>query len=527
MIDPQYGWNKETRDAYTLWYIGQKASVMALEEMLSQFEIERAREALADIKGNCAAIVRGPGWILAVTDKIRSYPVFYVEGPEGFAVSNSARALKEAYKLEQVDRLSLLEFRMAGYVTGRETLFEGLYQLQAGEFLHWEEEKKSLTCDRYYLYYSENPKSEKTEELIDELDSLTDKVFTRVTQEADGAPVWVPLSGGLDSRLVLCKLKQLGYDHLQAFSYGAKGNYEAKAAKEVAERVGVPWFFVPDTMRETREFFSSDTRRKYWHYSDGLCSIPNMQDIHALEKLRRNGALPIDAVVVNGQSGDFITGGHLPEYFASAKSTCEILLRRAIEKHFSQDLALLTVKNVDAVSNKILRLLGIDRETDLDRQRVASLYEWWEWQERQCKYVVGGQRIYDFYGLRWHLPLWADEYLEFWSRIPLKLKILQKLYRSYLERYDLYECFKKFNPQIWRWPGITIGVVPLARAVRVLFGRRSSDLFYHYFSYFGHYRQFYAPYSLREFLSKAKNIRGPIALNVETWIRENLPSALQ
>jgi len=526
LIDPQYRWKKETRGSYTVWWTGDKTSATALEEAFKNGEIERPQEAFAEIKGNYAAIVEGPGWILAVADKIRSYPVFYVHGPEGFAVSNSARALKEAYTLKRVDRLSLLEFRTAGYVTGRETLFEGLYQLQAGEFLHWEEKGKTLKRDRYYLYYSRKIRSERTEDLVDELDAITDKIFARVIEEADGAAIWVPLSGGLDSRLVLCKLKQLGYDRLQAFSYGAKGNYEAKAAEEVAEKVGVPWDFAPATMKEARAFFSSATRKKYWDFSDGLCSVPNMQDIHAFEKLKRKGKLPLEVVVVNGQSGDFITGGHLPESFATAEPAPALLLQRALEKHFSQDLGLLSAENVEALSGKVLSLIGIDRQTPMDRQQLASLYEWWEWQERQCKYVVNGQRIYDFYALRWSLPLWADEYLDFWVQVPLDLKIRQKLYRSYLERRDLYGCFRNFNPEIWRWPGISIGVVPLARAVKLLFGRRSSDRVYHYFSYFGHNRQFYAPYGLGEFLRKAKRIRRPVALNIERWVRENLPATI-
>lgn len=524
LIDPRYKWRKESRGSYTVWHIGARTSVAALENALKEGKTDDLREALAKIVGNYAAIVEGSGWILALTDKIRSFPVFYVESPEGIKVSNSARALRERCRLNQIDRLSLLEFQAAGYVTGRETLFRGLYQLQAGEFLHWEEGENYSRRERYYLFYSRKIRSERTEDLIDELDAITDKIFARVVHEAGGAPIWVPLSGGLDSRLVLCKLKQLGYDRLQAFSYGASGNYDAKAAKEVAERVGVPWQFVPVTMKEAREFFYTDLRKRYWEYSDGLCCIPNMQDIHALEGMKRTGRLPGDIVVINGQSGDFITGGHLPEYFATAPPTPATLLKRAVEKHFSQDVRLLDGENVDALSDKILGLIGIDRQTAMDRQHLASLYERWEWQERQCKYVVHGQRIYDFYDLAWQLPLWADEYLEFWARIPLHLKIRQALYRSYLHRYDFFGCFREFNPKKWNWPGITIAIVPVARAVKLLLGSRSSDLFYHYLGYFGHYRQFYAPYGLWHFLRRAKSLRGPIGLNVETWIGENLPT---
>ena len=43
----------------------------------------------------------------------------------------------------------------------------------------------------------------------------------------------VLLSGGLDSRLIISKLSELGYDNLHSYTYGPKHNYEAKIAEIV------------------------------------------------------------------------------------------------------------------------------------------------------------------------------------------------------------------------------------------------------------------------------------------------------
>ena len=47
-----------------------------------------------------------------------------------------------------------------------------------------------------------------------------------------------------------------------------------------------------------------------------------------------------------------------------------------------------------------------------------GLYEYAEFQDRQCKYVITGQRIYEFLGHEWRLPLWDKAYLDFFESYP-------------------------------------------------------------------------------------------------------------
>lgn len=525
VIDDRYGWHYVEEADLRYWYQGSpqaaKRWVDRCRELPGVSPEDLERGALEN-EGCYAVIIEGQGRVVAAVDRIRSYPVFYVRSKEGFCISNSARALRVRCGLSEVDDLSLIEFQMAGYVTGRETLFRDLYQMQAGEFLIWDEEGAELQRRRYYVFYSEALRTEGEDQLLEEHAEITNRVFRQVIDQADGARIWVALSGGLDSRLVLCKLKELGYDNLQAFSYGTRGNYEAKAAEAVAEKVGVPWRFVPISMGEARAFFRSAARERYWDFADGLSNVPNMQDIHALHKLLQKKIMAAGDFVVNGQSGDFTTGGHIPSSFITERGDMDLLFGRAFEKHYAQWLPLMTPERFNRLKRKIAELLGIDEREKAEGQRLAGLYEWWEWQERQCKYVINGQRIYDFLNLRWFLPLWHDAYLDFWSRIPLALKYGQALYRKYLERFDLYRCFRGFHPQVWRWPGMSIAVVPAARALGLLCGRKYMDLFYQYCMYIGHYRNAYAPHGFFHFLGRARLIRGPVSLDIERWLSENL-----
>ena len=63
---------------------------------------------------------------------------------------------------------------------------------------------------------------------------------------------------------------------------------------------------------------------------------------------------------------------------------------------------------------------------------MTCAYEALELIDRQSKFVVSGQRVYDFFGLKWRLPLWEKPFFDFFKNLPTEYKINQKLYRATL-----------------------------------------------------------------------------------------------
>jgi asparagine synthase (glutamine-hydrolysing) len=180
----------------------------------------------------------------------------------------------------------------------------------------------------------------------------------------------------------------------------------------------------------------------------------------------------------------------------------------------------MTDSNSAKLADRITALLGIKTSQNLERDRAFKLYEWWEWQERQAKYVINGQRSYDYFGHRWFLPLWADEYLTFWDKIGYEQKFCQRLYRAYLNTVNPCGVFRGVETPVWNWQGLGMMVLPIGGALRVLFGDRIANEFYHYASYVGKYHNHYAPFGLRAWLRQAKNVRSPVAFYVDTYLRE-------
>ncbi|MBW1673938.1 MAG: hypothetical protein JRJ45_09910, partial [Deltaproteobacteria bacterium] len=187
---------------------------------------------------------------------------------------------------------------------------------------------------------------------------------------------------------------------------------------------------------------------------------------------------------------------------------------------FSMNFHLLIDSNRRLLSQKITDLLSIKRDDFFDHNQVSKLYEYWEWQERQCKYVINGQRSYDFFGLKWCIPLWADEYLDFWSKLDYRHKFRQGLYRIYLDHFDFYGLFRRFKPVVWNWQGASMSVLPIAALLKKIFGKEISDRFYHYAGYFGKYQPHYAPFGFGHWLRNARRLKSPIGLYIDHFIKE-------
>ena len=68
---------------------------------------------------------------------------------------------------------------------------------------------------------------------------------------------------------------------------------------------------------------------------------------------------------------------------------------------------------------------------------VHTILELLEYENRQTKYVVNSQRIYDNFQLNWVLPLWNKAFIKYWESVPLKYKLNQKLYKDTLSLLNL------------------------------------------------------------------------------------------
>jgi asparagine synthase (glutamine-hydrolysing) len=441
-IREEYGWRRHVHGNVTVWFKGWIEGLDGVS-LAARFAQEKPSaktigDLLGSVIGHFAICASGPGWAFAAVDWVRSIPLAVAKVGDTFAIDDQPERLRRraGRGRHDIDPDVALAIGMAGYSIDAAALYRGMYLLVPGELAFIE--NGSVTRHRYYIYRPWQVRPASAAALESELKDLTLHLIERMLGTLHGRTLVIPLSAGRDSRLIASAAKHLGYRNVRCFTYGRAGNFEAKASEAIAERLGYRWTFVPATISKQRRFFESDGYRRYLDFADSGCSLPFVQDMAPLMELKANGYVPDDAVIVNGNSGDYITGNHVPEpmWLPADGLTDDARWLRItdalLKKHFSLWRSLATPKNnariVTLLRASIARAGGAlgDPETD------HGLYEYAEFQERQCRYVVTGQRIYEFLGHEWRLPLWDNDYLQFWEGVPLAEKAGQGLYARML-----------------------------------------------------------------------------------------------
>lgn len=538
--NPMFNWINDQINDFSIYFVGgfwwqknyytEKKACKKLKKLFDPFlEDEQSiypqtiKDQISKLTGHYAFLLDSPHFTIASVDKIRSYPIFYTKTSKGFYISNSAIDLQDSANLTEYDNDSVLEFQMSGFVTGTNTLYKELQQIQGGEFLIYKKTNNELFVEKHFTYFPSNLFESSEEDLLEKHDEAINISFSKLVDSLDDAPVWIPLSGGLDSRLILAKMIELGYDNLNTFTYGIPQLWEVKYAREISKLTKIKWQYFLYDPRQIKKVYHTSDREEYYRFGSGLCSVPFINDYFAIKYFIQEKNIPENAVIINGQSGDFLTGGHIPadlEKSKSSKVSFETLVNLIIENHFSLWSNLKSSENITIIKERIKTILAPYVNNTVSLDTAAQAYEFHEWQERQSKYVVNGQRVYDWFNLDWRLPLWSDELMEFWKDVPWQVKIGQRLYKKYLKKFnpgDLFNLDIKVNrnycPSFLKFPNyLYLALAKLFNLDKDLFNRAITK-------YFGAYSPFYPQKNFLEFLKDSRFHRNTVSYHSRVLLR--------
>mgnify|MGYP001383545418 CR=1 FL=1 len=527
VIDDNRGWKKAEYYKTRVWYYGniQSSSIKKLcknTKKLDFSNLNKLKEEAAKFSGRFAFIIRiNKNLNIAFVDRIKSIPIFVAKNSYSYQLSNCAVLLKQKLKIKKRCEKSFLSIKMAGYCIGRQTLYKNLFQLLPGEVCIIKKNKVN-----YFNYYSFINKKRyfvgSKNFLSKKLSELTLSILDDLLQKNSGKIV-VPLSAGYDSRLIISALYHLNAKNIICYSYGKKNNFEAKTAKRIANKFNYPWYFVELSNKIQRKNFSSSLYKEYTNFSDSLASWSYVQDFFAVNSLIKRKIINKDNIILNGNTGDFISGGHLPALKLNSnikKYNLKNILSYIIKKHFSLWENYFDDKQNNIITKMLLDTLPQELK-NLRTDEEYKIYEYIEFVNRQSNYVIQGQRVYDFYNIKWDLPLWHDEYLNFWNRVPYNLKVDQTLYKFMLFKNNWGNVWKNIPINKYSISPISIRYIRNFLKIFFLFKNKNDwEMFdKKYLAYFTELVPHYSYFNYFDIIKNKKIARNAVAWHVDHYLK--------
>ena len=369
--------------------------------------------------GAWTLIEAGDGVVRLTTDRTRSHHLLFTRAGDTWIISDDPQELRRHAPTWARDEQAAEVFLHAGFTPGTRTLAHEVYATPAGSVVELRSDGTWSSRSWETYRYDTDPITS-PEEFADAFRTALDTAVERVLQETDGRQLLVPLSGGLDSRLLAVWLKRHGARNVVTFTYGVPGSTEVAISRGVAEALGMDWFTVDLDPAEVARTWAGPDGVGFQKRTWGLTSLPHVQDWYALLQMRRQALIDTDAVFLPGHT--IVGNMHDEHLLEGSPSRNEVLT--AVARHHSllqgdrdawRHLPLLrraVVKGAQEVSfptNPGEDLPGGGR-------CVQELLEWVNLQERQAKYINESFKAYEAFGYGWALPMLDTEMWRAWLR---------------------------------------------------------------------------------------------------------------
>ena len=382
------------------------------------------------------------GILYAATDNARSFPLFYVMRNNEWVISDDAYYLAGLLSSHELNTIASYEYLAAGYVTGKETLIQGLFSLQAGEIISFRD--KDIKRKFYFTYRTARINSDDYPEVRDEAIKCIEEAMVKFIASLDGRTVLVPLSGGYGSRLLLTLLKKYEYPEVICFTYGRQDDKEMKVAEEIARILDIPWLKIVFDETMIEGFMDNDFER-YYKYAANLSSSFSLYDYFAARHITRNKLVPENSILASAHAGNFLGGSQLFKHgnILSQEQLREIANRIYYIKYSFK-------RPGRAVKEEIIQRIekSLEEKYAGSSSLSYSVHEDWDLKEKLAKLNFNSVSAYTFFGYEFRFPFRDNKLLEFFRDLPLESRLNKYLFNDILINEYFQEYGLNFEEEI-------------------------------------------------------------------------------
>ncbi|QGY45336.1 hypothetical protein GM418_17140 [Maribellus comscasis] len=404
------------------WLNGEYISGEGFRRLISQHSasVENIKKFLTQLNGQFSIVVKKDSEVWLVCSHTWSYPLFYFQNGNEIAVSDDPYLLVKEFSTPEIDSFSKNYFLLFGVTPNNNTLVKQIYQVNPGEIVVFE---NGRVTNMSFFDVVGDILDRKVEE--EKLHQSILSLFERYSDFFKNKQVLLPLTGGYDSRLLACLLKEFGHKNVLCATWGRKGNVEVEPAEKVAKQLGYSHVFIEYNEDVISGFSKTQQFLNYAEFAGHISSMPFLQDYFAIGYLQKNKMITTKTIAMPGYSGDFFAGSHLDSYVRTANN--RYLFSKMINKYSSSyPLNISQLRDIG----------GYIGECFLENKAAEpwQKYEQWDFQERQCKFISNANHAWFYFGVEVLMPLFDKDFIDLFRNLPFEQKLGVGFYNKTLEK---------------------------------------------------------------------------------------------
>lgn len=380
---------------------------------------------LKNMNGFFSVIVENETDIYIGSSHIQTIPLFYYEGDK-ICITDKYRWLENKISADTYSAELATEFVYSSQIFTNETLCSDIKQLQGGEAVQFSKTDSCIAAsERYYSPPSSSVMNE--HQLKEKLDKCLDEVFSRVKELAEDQELILLLSGGYDSRLVALKIYEQNIQNVSAVTGNWSSSYDIPVAKDISQNLGFNFVEIEQSREDIIETYNSKSYKKIEEAVSGHGTIfPTPTYQHSKNMIDRSSKLPGDGLIISGMTP--ADGMEIPVKSINSNSMeYEELLNFIMDKYYSFGPISADVEKVlrKRISN---RLPDSSEFTSIEVQKILM-----RWYLDGINSNSPDKYTYKLYGYDVWEPFHDQEFLEFFSSLPLEYQYDRRILESYTE----------------------------------------------------------------------------------------------
>ncbi len=428
-----FQWHSDTKICFKGFFFDSHNNYHTKDSANSYFDDVKNRadflKKINSISGLFTVIFKNSNETYIACDTTRAFPLFYTWDKNILWLTDDINFLKKKIN-PTINQQYTYEFKRLGFTLGNTTLLEGIFQLQASEFLIFDN-NKIVDSGISYSHTTKDYSKKSSNSLKKEIKIQLDATFENLIKSLNNKPVVIPLSGGFDSRLIAYYFKKFNYKNVVTYTYGKVNNADMLRSKEVTEKLGFQWNFIEYKDDLIEGYSKTEIFKEYckenFHYSTMLF----LQEYFAVKYLKENNLIPNNAVFIPGHDGGALGGGYFLKMIPQKLTKKNIINQIAKNYTYSEKEKHAELKNH---IRKILKKSYFDFTPH-------SVYEDFLFKEVTPKVIINSSSVYDFFGYEYRMPFWDKNLLTCFKTIPLEQKFNKKIYveilKSLFAEYDI------------------------------------------------------------------------------------------